>query len=173
MLDNILQRFGLKPSDYQIKPFGSGLINQTLKLSGEIDEYILQRINVDVFKSPYSIANNLIALQSHLKETHPDYFFAAMLPSVSGDFLIESESGEYYRLFPFVKDSQSLDFVSEQREAFEAARQFGKFTRFLKDFDVSRLEYTLIDFHNLKLRFEQFKAACNNALIERIDRADN
>ena len=171
MLNNILAQFGLKPSDYQINSFGSGLINHTFKLSGKIDEYILQQINIDVFKSPYSIANNLIALQSYLKETHPDYFFAGMLPSVSGDFLVESESGEYYRLFPFVKGSQSLDFVSEERQAFEAAKQFGKFTFVLKDFDISLLAYTLVDFHNLKLRFEQFNKACNNAKNERTVRA--
>jgi len=173
MLDNVLQKFGLRPSDYQIKSFGSGLINQTLKLSGKTDEYILQQINVDVFKSPYSIANNLVALQAYLKKTHPDYFFASMLPSTSGEFLIKSGPGKYYRLFSFVKGSKSVEFVSDEHEAFEAARQFGKFTGLLKDFDISQLEYTLINFHNLKLRFEHFKAACKNALTQRIDRADN
>ena len=173
MLDNILSQFGLKPSDYQIKPFGSGLINHTFKLSGKIDDYILQQINVDVFKSPHSIANNLIALQSYLKETHPDYFFAGMLPSVSGDFLIVSGSGEHYRLFPFVKGSKSLDFVSNEKEAFEAAKQFGKFTRLLKDFDISLLKYTLIDFHNLELRFDQFESACRDADPVRLAKASN
>jgi len=172
MLSNVLLKFGLNPSDYQVQSFGSGLINQTLKLSGKNDEYILQQINVGVFKSPYSIANNLIALQAYLKKTYPGYLFAGMLPSTSGEFLIASGPGKYYRLFSFVKGSKSLEFVNDENEAFEAAKQFGKFTGLLKDFDISRLEYTLIDFHNLKLRFEQFKAACKNALTERVDRAD-
>ena len=173
MPNNILYQYGLNPSDYHIESFGSGLINHTFKLSGKIDEFILQQINVDVFKSPHSIANNLIALQTYLKKMHPDYFFVGMLPSTSGDFLIKSASGEYYRLFPFVKGSKSLDFINNDKEAFEAAKQFGKFTFLLNDFDINLLEYTLPDFHNLKLRFEQFKTACSNAVTERIDRAHN
>lgn len=173
MLDNILSSFGLNPPDYQISTFGSGLINHTLKVSGNGEEYILQQINPAVFKSPQSIANNLAALQTYLKNTCPDYLFVGALPSVSGDFLVKSAAGKYYRLLPFIRNSKTLLFVNEEKEAFEAAKQFGKFTRLLKDFDVSRLEYTLTDFHNLILRFGQFESARSNASAERINHASD
>jgi len=64
-----------------------------------------------------------------------------------------------------------MNVISGEKEAFEAARQFGRFTHLLKDFDISKLEYTLTDFHNLKLRFDQFKTAYQNANKERLDKA--
>ena len=171
MLNKILVAFGLKPSQYTVQPFGSGLINYTLKVSGNGQDYILQRINANVFKAPDQIASNLTLLQSYFKSTYPDYNFVAPLPSRTGEYLVTTDKGEYYRLFPFVKGSTTVDFISDKKEAFEAARQFGKFTCMLKDFDASTLNYTLTDFHNLKLRFDQFKTACQNAQESRLQEA--
>ncbi|WP_428329412.1 phosphotransferase enzyme family protein [Mucilaginibacter sp.] len=171
MLDRILSRFGLTPAKYNIQPFGSGLINYTLRVFGNGEDYILQKINSNVFKSPDDIAKNLALIQAYLKQTNPGYFFVGALPSTTGDFLIKSKTDEFYRLFPFVKGSKTIDFISEPKEAFEAARQFGKFTYMLKDFEAAKLHYTLADFHNLKLRFEQFKAACQNASQTRLNDA--
>ena len=173
MHDKILSDFGLNPAQYKIQSFGSGLINHTLKVSGNGGEYILQKINGNVFKSPDSIAQNLALLQSHFKINHPQYLFVGPLPSVSGDYLVQSKSGEYYRLFPFIKGSQTINSISNKKEAYEAARQFGKFTFMLRDFNALSLEYTLIDFHNLKLRFDQFKTACENASAARLLEAGN
>jgi Ser/Thr protein kinase RdoA (MazF antagonist) len=171
MLDNILFAFGLNPSQYKIQPFGSGLINYTLKVSGNGEDYILQKINGNVFKAPVSIAKNLALLQAYFKETHPDYLFVSPLPATSGDYLIKSGKDEYYRLFPFVKGSRTINSISDTKEAFEAARQFAMFTSMLKDFDVNTLEYTLTDFHNLDLRFAQFKTAFETAEPARLHEA--
>ena len=173
MLDNILISFDLNPPDYTIRPFGSGLINHTLKVSGKAGDYILQQINVNVFKSPEDIAENLSLLNRHFKKTKSDYLFVAPLPAISGDFLVKSASGNVFRLFPFVKGSQTINAISSKKQAFEAAKQFGKFTRLLNDFEIGRLKHTLTDFHNLTLRFQQFKAALQNAQGERSDQAAN
>lgn len=171
MFNKILSTFGLNPNQYETQPFGSGLINYTLKVWGNKEAYILQKINVNVFKSPLNIANNLALLQAYLKKTHPDYLFIAPLQSASGEFLIKSEEGEYYRLFPFIKGSKTIDFISAPKEAYEASRQFGRFTYVLKDFNAHTLKYTLTDFHNLKLRFEQFKSAFTDARQDRLTMA--
>jgi len=163
MLDKVLLSFGLDPSHYKIEPFGSGLINYTLKVTGNGQDYILQKINSSVFKAPESIAQNLVLLQKYFKSTHPEYLFVGALPSVNNDLLIKADKNDYYRLFPFVKGSKTVNFITKPKEAFEAARQFGRFTRMLKDFDATKLKYTLIDFHNLQLRFDQFKQAYQNA----------
>ncbi|SHM59197.1 phosphotransferase enzyme family protein [Mucilaginibacter sp. OK098] len=162
MMDNILNAFGLKPNNYHVVPFGSGLINYTWKISGTSQQYILQRINKNVFKTPQDIANNLVQLENYLKQTAPEYLFAAPLPTVNGENLVEDE-GNYYRLSPFIKNSHTVDFIEQDKQAYEAAKQFGKFTRLLKDFDLTQLRYTLTDFHNLTLRVEQFKTALANA----------
>ena len=170
MLDTILNSFGLNPSEYQIRSFGSGLINQTLRVSGNGGDYILQYINSNVFKQPEQIAKNLALLQAYFKKSEPGYLFVGPLPALNGDYLVKSEN-DYYRLFPFVKGSQTINFITDTKEAFEAARQFGKFTHLLNNFEANALEYTLPDFHNLKLRFTQFEDALKNATKQRLNEA--
>ncbi|MEP6610782.1 MAG: aminoglycoside phosphotransferase family protein [Mucilaginibacter sp.] len=150
--------------------FGSGLINHTWKISGTNHQYILQRINKNVFKAPTDIANNLVELENYLKQKAPEYLFAAPLPTINGLYLAE-EGDNYYRLSPFIKNSHTVDFIELDKQAYEAAKQFGKFTRLLKDFDLEKLKYTLADFHNLTLRVEQFKTALAHANDGRLKNA--
>jgi len=171
MLHKILVDFGLNPAEYEVITFGSGLINHTYKVSGKNEAYILQQLNHDIFKSPTTVIENLTLIQQYLKKNYPEYLFAEIMPAKTGDFLILSASGKYYRLFPFISGSCTINYVTDEKEAYEAARQFGKFTFLLKDFDVKSLKCTLDDFHNLQLRFEQFKNALNDAKTARIDLA--
>lgn len=161
MLNQILEQFGVTPSNHHIEQYGSGLINRTWKIHGEKD-YILQKINTDVFQRPESIAENLLLLQSFLKKNHPDYLFVAPLPALNGSSLVTMSEGTF-RLFPFISGSKSINEVKEYKQAYEAARQFGKFTKLLKNFDQSQLKYTLHSFHDLNLRYEQFDKAYENA----------
>jgi Ser/Thr protein kinase RdoA (MazF antagonist) len=78
---------------------------------------------------------------------------------VSGaDFIHDPERG-YFRMFPFIKGSYTFDTVAKTDLAFEAAQQFGRFTKLLSGFDPSDLQITLPDFHNLALRYQQFESA--------------
>jgi len=76
-------------------------------------------------------------------------------------------------MLPFVKNSHTIDNVTNADQAYHAAKQFGKFTRLLNDFDPKKLGYTLPDFHNLSLRVEQFKEAIQNGNKERFNLANN
>jgi hypothetical protein len=129
MLDQILEQFGINPSNHQIEEYGFGLINRTWKIHGEQD-YILQKINTEVFQRPESIAENLSLLQSFLKENYPAYLFVAPLPSLNGSTLVTGSEGTF-RLFPFISNSKSINEVTEYKQAYEAAKQFGQFTRLL------------------------------------------
>ena len=171
MFDEILLSYGLDASDYKIEAFGSGLINKTYKLTINEEDYILQQINTDVFKRPEDIVNNLKLIEEFIKENNPDYLFVAPLPSPSGNFVVKSQSAKYYRLFPFVAGSHSVDTLESEKEALEAAKQFGRFTYLLRDFNVGLLEYPLQQFHDLSLRFDQFKSATKNAEALRLDQA--
>lgn len=170
MLDQILELFGLNVRDYKIIVYGSGLINHTWKVCGP-QNYILQQINVNVFKEPEHLAENLVLLKKYFKDNEPGYLFVAPIKSITEKYLVQSKEGNYYRLFPFIENSITLTEVRNPREAFEAAYQFGKFTCLLKGFDLQNLKYTLPRFHDLKLRFDQFKDACMNAPDDRLETA--
>jgi hypothetical protein len=130
MLTNILNAFGLNADSTTVEPFGSGLINNTWKILAEDKAYILQRINTNVFKSPQDIADNLVLLQDYLHQTAPGYLFPAPLPAVDGRYLV-IDGEDHYRLLPFIKNSHTVDVVTQSAEAYEAAKQFGKFSRLM------------------------------------------
>src|SRR5689334_14132958 len=129
MFHQLLTHFALDPEKYVVQPFGSGLINHTwLVSSPDGPDYILQQINTAVFKHPHDIALNMASLGSYLNQQYPDYLFAGPLPTVSGDHLYVDDQRQFYRLFPFVAQSHAIDKVTTPEEAFEAARQFARFT---------------------------------------------
>jgi Ser/Thr protein kinase RdoA (MazF antagonist) len=169
MLNQILEKFGINTLNYQIEEYGSGLINSTWKISGE-KNYILQRINTDVFKQPEAIAENLSKLQSYLNTKYPDYLFVAPLPALNGLSLAVNQDG-IFRLFPFIDNSISINSVTDYKQAYEAAKQFGRFTFLLKDFDAFKLLDTIPSFHDLTLRYEEFEKACLNMTTGRSEQA--
>jgi Ser/Thr protein kinase RdoA (MazF antagonist) len=170
MFNNILIHYGLNPGNYTVHPFGSGLINRTWIISSASRQpcYILQQINTAIFKHPEDIALNIRNVGAYLQEHEPGYLFAGALPTVTGDYLYIDDNKQYYRLFPFIPDSHSVEVVHTPEQAFEAARQFGRFTRLLSGFDTNRLKITLPHFHDLSLRYGQFSEALAHGNAERI-----
>jgi len=173
MFHQILTHYALDPAQYLVQPFGSGLINHTWKVSAADgqDRYILQQINSAVFKHPYDIAQNIASLGSYLQQHYPDYLFAGALPTATGDYLYVNEQHEYYRLFPFIPQSHAVDRVLSPEQAFEAARQFARFTHLLSGFDTRLLKITIPQFHDLSFRYRQFTTALTNGNPQRIQDA--
>jgi len=173
MFNNILTHFALNPAQYTVHPFGSGLINHTWKISSPDGKprYILQQINTAVFRHPEGIALNITNLGNYLQKHNPDYLFAGALPATSGDYLYIDEKKQYFRLFPFIPQSHSLDLLHTPEQAFEAARQFARFTNLLRGFDTGLLQITIPQFHDLSLRYQQFSEAIANGNPSRIQAA--
>ena len=170
MLEEILTLYGIKAVESNIKLFGDGLINRTWKVSTGFAEYILQKVNDTVFKIPLDIDYNISGIRAFLDDKNPGYKFISPLPALNGETLISTPSG-FFRLFPFVSGSHSLNVLDNETEAFEAAKQFGGFSRALNDFQVSNLKITIPNFHNLSLWYEKFIAACDNASADRKQKA--
>ncbi len=170
----ILEAFGLDCTHYKIERFGSGLINNTFKLSNNLgrrrDEFILQRINTHVFKNPEAILENHRRASEYLAAHHPDYFFIAPVPLKDGKFLLNWH-GDYWRMLPFVAHTFSVNEASEPLQAFEAARQFGRLAHNLAGIDLSQFIPTIPNFHNLTLRYSAFQSAVSDADEERKERA--
>ena len=160
MFQFLLDIYDLKCAKPIIKPFGTGLINNTWTIDDDGDKkYILQRINHKVFNTPEHIAANIDLIAEWLKKNHPSYKFVVPVATRDGRTLVYREGEGYFRLFPFVKNSHTIDVVRTPDQAFEAASQFGKFTRSLEGIDVTNLKVPIADFHNLSLRYQQFLTA--------------
>lgn len=168
MLTEILSCYALNPVSL-IKPFGTGLINRTWLVYDGKGDYILQKINQNVFKEPENISDNIELIEQYLKENHPGYFFVAPLKTKYGKPFMRDSLNDYYRLFPFVKNSRTYDVVQNPGQAFEAARQFGLFTCVLSGLPLEKLKITLPAFHDLSLRYSQFANACTGGNLSRIN----
>lgn len=168
MSESVLAEYGLQGGEMKVEKIGTGLINHTWKVSVHDQAYILQRINQDVFSSPADIAYNVKLISDYLQLHYPEYNFIAPLSSQQGRSLIYREGEGYFRLFPFVNGSHSKDTVETASQAYEAARQFGRFTRLLSGMDVSELRITIPSFHDLEYRYEEFLTALEQGNQARI-----
>lgn len=169
----VLPAYGLQERSLKIESVGGGLINDTWKITTKEEAFILQKVNHDVFKKPDHIAFNIRLIADYLHQHYPQYHFVAPLSSVDGHELVHLKDEGFFRLFPFVADSHTRDVVDTPEQAYEAARQFGKFASHLASFDVNQLKITIPWFHDLALRYQQFLQAMNNAGKQRFTKAEN
>ena len=170
MLEKILSFYAIT-SEAIIQPYGSGLINRTWKIRFRSEDYILQKINQEVFKKPKDIADNIETIASWLEKNYPEYFFISPVKTKNGQSLVYQPDEGYFRLFPFIKNSHTYDVVQSMQQAFEAARQFGMFTKLLTGVPAYSLKITLPDFHNLTYRYGQFEQAIQYGNPSRIKEA--
>lgn len=163
-LKPVLAAFGLDHLHWNCTEFGSGHINNTYRLSRKNDgkKLLLQRINHFVFKDPEAIAGNMRTAADYLAEHHPGYFFLSARKTASGGELWYDPEGFPWRVLPFVDNSYSIDQVLESGQARSAARQFAILTKNLSGLDATLLKPTIPDFHNLTLRYRQFREALEN-----------
>jgi len=163
MMEKILAAYGFNEKQTKVEAFGRGLINHTWKLTTRKGAYILQRINDSVFKQPADIAYNIKLISDYLGAHYEEYYFVAPIASVDGNEMVFVEALGYFRLFPFVRGSHTIDVVETAEQAYEAASQFGRFTRLLTGIDAKKLKITIPDFHNLSLRYQQFRDVMQKA----------
>jgi len=170
--NHILSQYFSDANDYHIALFGNGLIHKTYTVTTTSSpEYILQEVNTAVFKKPLDIASNLKALSNFLEQKGKEVFYPTPLSTINGN-PYSIESGSFYRLTPFVKGTHTLDACSTAEQAYEAALQFGKFTAAFNGMDVSILQPTIPQFHDLTFRWQQFTDAMQNGNKERIQQAE-
>lgn len=171
MQRTILNAYGITGEHVDVRPFGSGLINHTWMVKTGDEDFILQRINHSIFKQPAAISANISMTGNYLSQHSPEYLFVMPEKTLQGEEMLQLPGEGYFRLFRFVKNSLSIDVVHSPRQAFEAAAQFGRFTRLLADFPAEKLHDTLPDFHNLTLRYSQFELAVKQGNAARIAQA--
>ena len=136
----------------------SGLINQTYKAHIGDAYYVLQRINSNVFSHPEIIHNNLDLLKKYISGKEVDMPLILPLSYQEGKSMY-FDGEEFYRFFPWISDSLTIEVVKTPHQAYEAAKQFARFTAVFNDFDLTQLQPVILDFHNLQWRFTQFQAA--------------
>jgi len=168
-LDGKLLRYGF---------FGSGHINDTYCLTCEKDgrqiQYILQRINHEVFKNPPEMMENIRRVTNHIRaklQQQQNKLASRQLIVIetkAGDDYFRDDRGNYWRVYNRIENAVTYDTIESPELACEAARMFGRFAAMLTDLPGPSLHETIPDFHNTPKRFEAFEEVlrqdpCNRA----------
>jgi Ser/Thr protein kinase RdoA (MazF antagonist) len=171
-LETIIRSFNLDPASFEIEKISTGYINATYKLTGA-SSFILQRVNKNVFIAPDDIASNLRTASNFLKENYPDYLFLTNVKSKDGKEMVYDEEGFPWRLFPFISNSITIEKVETEAQAYSAASEFARLTNYLENIDVNLFKPTILRFHDLSWRYEQFETALLHASLVRKQQAND
>ncbi len=150
------------------EPYGSGHINDTFlgrfNQAGETVRYIFQRINVNVFKRPVELMDNISRCLAHAHAKRRGSRDASrraltLVPTTGGRPYHISGNGDYWRCYLFIERARTYDVLESPEQAFAAAKAFGAFQMTLSDLPGERLHETIPDFHNTPKRLLNFDAA--------------
>jgi len=160
----ILKHFNL---EHKLSSYGNGHINDTYLFEIR-NNYILQKINKSVFTNPPAVMENIKGVTEHLRNKivsnvgNPDRETLTLIPNIDGKSYYEDENGDFYRVNKFIENARSYDLVESPSQLYHAAKAFGKFQNMLTDYPAEKLHETIVDFHNTRVRYDQFKPALAN-----------
>lgn len=165
-LRRIASRFALDAPAVEVRPLGNGLINDTYRIvtEGENPDYVLQRINHDIFRDVDMLQENIRRITEHIRrrltaEGVADTVRCTLTPVSTADgrpYLLDE--GEYWRATRFIDRSVSYEQV-DPHTARSTGAAFGRYQELLSDLEGGPLGETIPDFHNTEFRVRQLREA--------------
>ena len=167
-LEDAVYAFGFGPSCSYVKPFGEGHINETYAVympgpeGVDVPRYVLQRVNIHVFKNPAQVMENIFSVTEYLREVirkeggDLDRETLSYIKTKSGDRYFEDADGQPWRCLHYVPNSICHQTVEEPQQFYQSARSFGHFLKQLGDYPAERLYETIPRFHDTVKRFQDF-----------------
>lgn len=148
----------------------TGLINATWlatfrKESGDLQRYILQRINESVFGDPLDVMRNVEVVTRHINQKvlrvkkDSSGQTLNLYPGRSGKSHVEGPGGGIWRCYNFIEGCRTYDVVENPRQAYQAGLAFGAFQDLVSDLPAEKVIEVIPAFHNTPQRFQQLQAA--------------
>jgi hypothetical protein len=105
------------------------------RLKPQCDNYILQRLNSNVFKNIPNLQENMERVTAHLAGkiaaipgSDVKRECLTLIPDrETGRSFITDDEGRYWRMFIFISDHRSYERVDSRHKAFEGGRIIGRF----------------------------------------------
>ena len=139
-----------------------GNINTTYKVvlqtkQGEVN-YLLQRINKNVFKNPAGVMDNIMRVTDYINSKPHTGDFSALRfrRTKTGEPFVIDDEGDYWRAREFV-DCVCFDTTDNLTVIEGAGMAFGEFQYLLDGFPVDGLFESIPNFHNTVKRYETFE----------------
>ena len=165
----VLTRFGISVG-IEVRPHGGGHINASYRVTGSGAsagrEYLLQRLNPNVFSDGARVMRNFARVTAHLAAAvaraglpDPERRVLRLLPSLEGDSAVVARDGAWWRLLRFIPRTRMTERVETPSEAREVGAAFGLFHRLAASYAGPPLESTIPDFHNTAHRLAALEEA--------------
>ncbi len=148
--------------------YGEGHINDTFKVTteenGKETHYILQRINSRLFPDVAKLMHNIELVTEFCRRSvlarggDPMRECLTLIRTKDGKTYFH-DGNDDYRMYVFIEHATSYQSVREPRDFYESAVAFGNFANLLANFDASQLYEVLPNFHNTRIRYENFEVA--------------
>ena len=159
-----------------IRPYGSGHINDTFLVEGERN-FILQRMNRNIFSKPEEVMENILGVTTFLKKKIAEAGgdeqreTLTVIPARDQKAFFLDEQGEYWRMYYLIEDAKTYDQVEKDEDFYESALAFGRFQQMLADYPAETLHETIAGFHDTKARYEVFLKAVEEDVCGRAENA--
>lgn len=151
-----------------------------LRDGDQAGQYIVQKINRNVFPDPVGVMENIERITRHLMEKEQDspqhrvLHFHHTAEGTNCLVLGEGETAEYWRVCDYIGDSVTFDAGEGGLSVLRSAgKAFGRFTRQLLDFDPALLTETIPRFHDTPYRLQTFFEAADRDPLGRAQHAEN
>lgn len=158
--------FDLDGKIQSIEPYGEGHINSTFLITAENKKYILQKINVHVFKKPGDVMENIFHVTEYLKKKGE---MTLNVVKTKTGALMKKSDDDYYRVYDFIEQAVSYQTAKDKEVFSNVGEAFGHFQNCLADFDASILNETIAHFHDTPKRYNDFLEAVSENASGRLD----
>lgn len=165
-IKNVCERLQLEGvlTNYQIMKGGN--INTTYHVfckNGEkTNEYLLQKINKNVFSNPAKVMKNIVEVTEYINNhlTSSEHASVTYCKCENGDPYMIDENGDFWRARQYL-DCVCFDKTDDLFIIEQAGLAFGEFQYMLDGYDSESLYETIPNFHNTRKRINDLEKAYN------------
>ena len=177
-MKELFKAYGFDEKKYiGIRGISVGHINSTYTLyfdfGSKVKRYLLQEINVNVFKKPEELMENIDNVTRYANSLLKGFDvpnrhnrILRIFKTIDNESFTKTSDGRYFRVYHFTEGGISYD-NSRDPQIFESAgKVIGFFQNMLANYPSETLHETIPNFHNTPVRFKAFLNALNNASDE-------
>jgi len=166
-IEEIAAQFATEGNIGTLNIHEGGHINDSYRLTNTLDDkpdYLLQRVNHNVFKDVPLLMNNMVLVTDHVaakvRNIYPDEVerrSLTIVPTTDGKSFFKDPDGNFWRVILFIEDHLVFDSTTDPDIAYQGALTFGAFTTMLNDLPAEKVGTVIPDFHNMNWRLTQLK----------------
>ena len=145
------------------KPVGDGHINDTYLVDFDTNQYVIQRINHQIFTNPVGLMENVERVTQYIKKIvteeggNPEREVLEIIRTQDGALYTQDPEGNYWRAYQYISNATSFNLVEDPEVFYQSGVAFGKFQYQLSEFPVETLHYTIEKFHHTPSRYVTFE----------------